>query len=291
MLIEILLVVNGLLLTALIFLFLRRESRDSQQFESTLSRVWLKLGIDEKIGRLEVYANDIRHDYRELEQMLRVPTARGSLGELGLETILADQLPPEVYGIRKRILNGKIPDAYVDSTVGIICIDSKFPLDNYRRVLEAETTEKDRHKKQFLRDVQGHLKKVAQDYICPVDGSADFAFAYIPAEGVYWFLASEAPDLLRHFAKQGVQVVSPLTLCHKVELIKTGMFAKKLTDEADKIRSDIARLNKAFARIDDEWKTFYQTHFKYLAASAHRIDDAYQGLRGEFDQIAKLSED
>src|SRR6185503_2635633 len=104
------------LLAVLIYLVIRKDRRNSHQLEAVLANAWIELGIDEKVGRLGVYAEDIRRDYRALEQMLRVPTARGGLGEIGLETILADQLPPEVYGIRKRILNGRIPDAYIEST-------------------------------------------------------------------------------------------------------------------------------------------------------------------------------
>ncbi len=290
MLTNILLGLILVLLAVLIYLIIRKDRPNSHQLEAVLANAWIELGIDEKVGRLGVYAEDIRRDYRALEQMLRVPTARGGLGEIGLETILADQLPPEVYGIRKRILNGRTPDAYIESTVGIICIDSKFPLDNYRKLLETERAEKEGHKRQFLRDVQGHLKKIAQDYICPGDGSANFAFAYIPAEGVYWFLASEAYDLLHSYTRQGVQVVSPLTLSHKIELIKTGIYAKKLTDEADTIRAEISRLAKGFQQVDAEWRVFYQMHLTNLTNKATDVDKVYRKLREEFEQIAKLSE-
>ena len=87
--------------------------------------------------------------------------------------------------------------------------------------------EKEKFKKQFLRDVKGHLDKIASDYVCPEKGSADFAFAFIPSEGVYWFLINESFELLREYTKNGVQVVSPLTLSHKVELIKSWSSCKE----------------------------------------------------------------
>jgi DNA recombination protein RmuC len=188
-------------------------------------------------------------------------------------------------------MNGKTPDAYVRSTVGLICIDSKFPLDNYRRMVESEDGHQAAYKRQFLRDVEYHLEKVASDYVQPGNGSADFAFAYIPAEGVYGFLASEAGDLLRRYIRQGVQVVSPLTLSHKVELIKAGIYAKHLTDEAAKIRQEINQLAAAFKAIDEDWRVFYETHLANLAKKARDVDTAYKTLRDEFDQIAWLSEE
>lgn len=136
MLTNLLLALIVILLAVLIYILLRKPRASVQEMEYALSSAWAKLGIDEKVGRLELYAKDIRQDYRSFEKLLRAPAARGALGEIGLEVILTDQLPPQMYGIRRRILNGKIPDAYVESTVGIICIDSKFPLDNYRRMVE-----------------------------------------------------------------------------------------------------------------------------------------------------------
>jgi DNA anti-recombination protein RmuC len=120
MLTNILLGLILILLAVLVYLSLRKQGGQARQMETVLSNAWVSLGIDEKVGRLEAYANDIRQDYRSLEKLLRAPTARGALGEVGLEAILADQLPPNVYGIRRRIMNGKTPDAYVRSTVGQI---------------------------------------------------------------------------------------------------------------------------------------------------------------------------
>jgi DNA recombination protein RmuC len=197
-----------------------------------------------------------------------------------------------MFGIRERILDGKVPDAHISSTVGAICIDSKFPLDNYRKMLEAaETAEREKLKKQFLRDVQGHLKKVADDYVCPRSGSAQFAFAFIPSESVYYFLVTEAYDTLRDFTSKGVQVVSPLTLSHKVELIKAGVHARRLNEQAERISEDIGRLSKRFAEIDEQWQVFYGTHLRNAARKAEELDSAYRGLREEFSRISQLTGD
>jgi len=292
MIIEILLAVVIGLLLVLICLVLKRGRVEPKDIEFAISSVWKESGLDEKIGRLATYAEDIRDDYRSLEQMLRVPIERASLGEIALEKILSDQLPPDMFGMRKTILDRKVPDAHIKSTVGAICIDSKFPLDNYRKMMEAEDLkEKETLKKQFLRDVQGHLNKVADDYVCPQSGSAEFAFAFIPSESVYHFLVTEAYDTLRRYTSRGVQAVSPLTLSHKIELIKAGVHARKLSEQAEQIRNDIARLSQRFAEIDKNWQIFYETHLRNAERKAQELDKAYQGLREEFDKIARLSGD
>lgn len=286
---EILLVVVIGLLFVLIYLVRRKSGVEPKDIESAISSVWQESGLDEKIGRLATYSEDIRNDYRSLDQMLRVPVARASLGEIALERILSDQLPSDMFGIRERVFNGKIPDAHIKSTVGIICIDSKFPLDNYREMVDTETLkEKDKFKKQFLKDVRGHLQKIASDYVCPNEGSALFAFAFLPSESVYYFLVTEAYDMLRDYTTRGVQTVSPLTLSHKVDLIKAGVHARRLSEKAEEIRYDIARLAERFGEIDEGWRVFYESHLRNAARKAEELNGAYRKMREEFDRISQL---
>ncbi|MFC2008069.1 DNA recombination protein RmuC [Chloroflexota bacterium] len=288
---EILLAIILASLLLLIFLILRSRRVKSQDVESAILNVWRESGLDKTVGELTTCAQDIRKDYRSLDQMLRVPKERASLGEISLETILSDQLPPEMFGIRQRILEGIVPDACIRSTVGMICIDSKFPLDNYRKMVEAEEIEeKESFKRQFIKDVQAHLDKIANDYVCPEKGSAEFAFAYIPSEGVYYFLVNEAYDRLRNYTKVGVQVVSPLTLSHKIELIKAGAHAKKLSEDADKVSNNLIRISRRFTEIDEIWRVFYRTHLKNLEGKAVELDEAYNRLREEFERVSKISQ-
>lgn len=289
---QVLLAVVIVLLLIILSVVLKRKQVESEDIESAVSIAWYKSGMDEKIGRLTTYAQDIRNDYRVLDQMLRVPIERASLGEIALEQILSDQLPPDMFGVRERILDRKVPDAYIKSSVGAICIDSKFPLENYRDMMEAEDPkEREMAKRRFLRDVRGHLDKIRADYLCPENGSAEFAFAFIPAESVYYFLVTEAYDLLRNFTSKGVQAVSPLTLSHKVELIKAGVHARRLSEQAERVRNDIARLSQRFGEIDRSWRIFYESHLRNAAKKAEEVDEAYRRVREEFDRISRLPGD
>ncbi len=289
--IEILLVVVLLLLVALIFLVLRSRKVEPTDVKSAISSTWAELGLGEKIGSIETQARDIKESYKSFEQMLRVPKERASFGELALETILSDQLPPDMYGIREAVFDGKKPDAHIKSTEGVVCIDSKFSLDNYGRMLATEEpAEKQRFKKEFVADVRRCLDKIAGDYVCPDRGSAEFAFAYIPSESVYYFLLNEAYDMLLHYGKVGVQVVSPLTLSAKIELIKAGIHAKKLSEKAEEVRNDLISISRRFAEIDDKWRVLYETHLKNTVDKAAELDKSYKKIRDEFGRISKMPE-
>ena len=287
---EILLVAVVILLLPLVILIYRGRRIAPDDIQPAISRAWRDSGLDQRMGELTSNVRDIRDAHSSIEQMLRVPKERASFGELSLETTLADQLPPDMFAIRSRVFDGKIPDAHIKSTVGLICIDSKFPLDNYRSMVEmTHSSIKETYKKQFVKDVRGHLDKISADYVCPEKGSAEFAFAYIPSEGVYYFLVTEAYDLLRDYTKRGVQVVSPLTLSHKVELIKTGVHARKLSEEAEKVRNDISRLARHFEEVDGVWKVLYESHIRHTGHKADELDQVYRKLREEFARISSLS--
>jgi DNA recombination protein RmuC len=289
MLIEILLVFVILLLGVLIFLVIRSRRVEPTDLKNVISSTWNELGLGEKIGSIETQARDIKDSYRSFEQMLRVPKERASFGELALETILADQLPPDMYGIRETIFDGKRPDANIKSTEGLVCIDSKFSLDNYGKMLTTEDpAEKQRLKKDFIADVRRCLDKVADDYVCPDKGSAEFAFAYIPSESVYYYLLTEAYDTLLEYSRGGVQVVSPLTLSSKIELIRAGVQAKKLSEQAEDVKNDLLKISRGFAEIDDKWRLLYETHLKNAVDRAADLDKSYKKLRDEFDRISKL---
>jgi len=294
MLIEGLLGIIIMLLILLIALVLKSRKReiDSTLIENAISKTWMASRLSEKIGAMESHVNDIRESSGNIEQMLRVPKERASYGELSLETILSDQLPSHLFGIRKRILDGRIPDAHIISTVGTICIDSKFPLDNFIKMLNSKTPEeKENHKTVFIKDVKKYLDKIAHDYVCPDKGSAAFAIAYIPSEGVYYFLATEAQEILLEYTKAGVQVVSPLILSQKIELIKAGVIAKQLSENAEKIQNTLIGLSTQFNDIDSLWRVFYTNHLKNLESKAIELDGAYSKLRNEFDRISEFSEE
>jgi DNA recombination protein RmuC len=292
MIIEVLLVIVLLLLGALIFLVIRSRRVEPSDLKNVISSTWAELGVGEKIGSIETQARDIKESYRSFEQMLRVPKERASFGELALETILSDQLPPDMYGIREVVFDGKRPDAHIRSTEGIICIDSKFSLDNYGKMLATgDAAEKQRLKKGFIADVRDCLDKIAVDYVCPDKGSAEFAFAYIPSESVYYFVLNEAYEMLHHYGRSGVQVVSPLTLSAKIELIKAGVHAKKLSEKAEEVKNDLISISRRFAEIDDKWRLLYETHLKNAVDRAADLDKSYKRLRDEFDRISKMPEE
>jgi len=194
------------------------------------------MGLERSVGQLETHAADMREFHGDITRMLRTPQERGEFGEQQLDVILNEHLPPSMYGLREEVVDGRTPDAHIESSAGLIPIDSKFPLENYERYVQADDAdERTSYRRAFAKDVERQLETIADNYVRPSEGTTEFAFAFIPSESVYYHLVREEYDLLRGYTKQGVQVVSPLTLGHKLELIKADVQARQLSERAEAV--------------------------------------------------------
>jgi DNA recombination protein RmuC len=262
-----------------------RGDVDTDQLTAAISRSWQEMDLGRAVTQVETHASEMRDLHGDIEQLLRSPQERGEFGEQQLDVLLGDHLPPDMYGLREQVVDGKTPDAHVKSASGVICIDSKFPLDNYERYLDAASDEeRERHARQFRQDVESQLAKIETDYVQPSVGTADFAFAFIPSESVFYHLITEEYDLLRDYTKRGVQVVSPLTFGHKLELIKADVQARKLSEQAEDIQERLERLSARFDDVEEEWSTLYR-HVSNAKSKADDVDNEYERLRDEFDRI------
>jgi DNA recombination protein RmuC len=269
---------------------LRRQVRaaggvDADSLSAALSRTWRAEGFDKAVSDIERHAEELESLHTDIEGMLRTPQARGAFGEVQLEAILADHLPEGMYGVREAVVEGRTPDAHIRSSAGLVCIDAKFPLERYELARKAEDdAARARHERRFAAAVEDELEKIAADYVRPEAGTTNFAFAFIPSEAVYYHLVTEEQDLLRTFTKRGVQVVSPLTLGGKLELIKADVQAQQLSEQAAAIRERLQRLGSRFEALDDDWDTL-KRHLRHAQNKADDVDRDYGALRDEFDRI------
>jgi DNA recombination protein RmuC len=262
---------------------------DTDRLESALSRTFSDMEFQQTVTRIEDHAGDMAEFHGDIERMLRSPRERGEFGEQQLDVLLSDHLPPDMYGLREQVIAGKTPDAHIRSSSGVIPIDSKFPLDNYEQYVQAEDEEtRDRFRRKFRLDVESQLEKIADDYVRPEAGTTEFAFAFVPSESVYYHLVTEEYDLLREYAGEGVQVVSPLTFGQKLELIKADVQARRLSEQAEDIRERLARLGGRFEAFADEWETL-RRHVRNANNKAEDVDSAFRSLRSEFDRVEEPS--
>ncbi|WP_414836306.1 DNA recombination protein RmuC [Candidatus Nanohalococcus occultus] len=268
---------------------------DPDKVRGAVSESWQNLKLDEKIGSVEKQMENVQSEaekiqdlHRDIETMLANPQERGEFGERKLEDLLARHLPSDMYGTQETVVGRKKPDAYIQSSAGKICIDSKFPLESFRRMQEAEDEkEKQKHANKFRRAVKKQLQEVKKKYVKPEKGTTDYAFEFVPSETVYYYLVREEYELLNEYTREGVQVVSPLTLGHKLELVKSDVKTAQLSKEAEKVKSQLQSFENSFRDVFDEWSTFYK-HVRNSKKKADDVESSLERLEDEFESVNRL---
>jgi DNA recombination protein RmuC len=185
-----------------------------------------------------------------LEHVLRPPKARGGFGELLLENLLRDRLPPSAYEIQYGFKSGERVDAVI-RVERLIPVDAKFPLDNFQRMVEAEDdASRALHEKAFARDMKGHVDAIAEKYIKPAEGTYDFAFMYLPAEAIYYELVSgKTGALLDHAHSRRVFPTSATTFTAYLQVIAFGLKGMEFEQNAHEVMAYVADLRNDFLKM------------------------------------------
>jgi DNA recombination protein RmuC len=243
-----------------------KVDRRLETASQTTNRIHERLGkVDEATTQMLERAKDLAR----LEQALRPPKARGGFGELLLENLLRDRLPPSAYDMQYTFDSGERVDAIVraDRTIPV---DSKFPLDNYVRLVEAQTDD-ERHlgERQFARDVKHHIDAIATKYIRPDEGTYDFAFMYIPVEAVYYELAcGKTGALLSYAHERRVFPVSPTTFTAYLQVIALGLRGMQIEEHAHEVMAYVAELQRDFERFGEDFDKI-GTHLGHAQSKYH----------------------
>jgi len=223
-----------------------------------------------------------------LEDVLKNPKHRGVLGEYYLETVLKNVLPPKNYQMQYEFKNGEIVDAAVFIKDKIIPIDSKFSLENYNRIVqEPDLQRKEELEKQFKIDLKMRIDETAK-YIRPNEGTMDFAFMFIPAEGIYYDLLINqvgavkvnTRDLIEYaFKEKHVIIVSPTSFFAYLQTVMQGLRALQIEESAKEIRKYVEMLQKHLMSYEE----YLQKLGNNLGTTVNMYNRAYK----EFGKIDK----
>jgi DNA recombination protein RmuC len=232
-----------------------------------------------EVGQATSQLAEQAKDLGQLQQILRPPKARGGFGELLLENLLRDRLPPTAYSFQYGFAGGERVDAVI-RVDRIVPIDSKFPLDNFERMVAAENDiERQQFEKLFARDVKGHVDSIASKYIRPDEGTYDFAFMYLPAEAIYYELVCGKTGALLDYAHgKRVLPVSPTTLTAYLQVVVLGLKGLQIEQHAHEVMAYCAQLETDFGKFKEDFE-LVGTH---LGRAQNKFGDAEKRL-GRFE--------
>ena len=227
----------------------------------------------------------IGEDISSLQDILKAPKLRGILGELFLEELLRQLLPQDRYVLQYAFRSGERVDAVILLGQGMVPVDSKFPLESFRRFLDTTTDEEGRRKrKQFYQDVRKHIDSIASKYILPEEGTFDFALMYLPAENVYYETilkdegAGEEQSLAQYALTRKVIPVSPNSFYAYLQAIVLGLRGLRIEHSAREILGCLAQLSNDFRKFYEDFEKLgsHLTNTKTTYEKAQKRLDRFQ---------------
>jgi DNA recombination protein RmuC len=227
-------------------------------------------------------------DVSALQDILRPPKLRGGMGEVLLENLLREILPPEHFEMQHTFRGGAKVDAVIRLKEGMVPVDAKFPLENFRRMLSAVSDdERKAARKEFARDVKKHIDDIREKYIRTEEGTFPFALMYIPAENVYYETIIKAEDegekaLYSYAIAKQVMPVSPNSFYAYLTTLSQGFRGMRIEERAREIIDHLNRLRLDLERFGED--------FHKVGAHINSAQTRYQEAEKRFDRFqAKLS--
>ncbi|MEO0102661.1 MAG: DNA recombination protein RmuC [candidate division WOR-3 bacterium] len=326
----ILVILSGIIILLIFYLFLKKESgikpsesfqlmqeqisslrqEMSQNFATFLNSLQQTTGqvntrldnaaavirdVSKSLGVLEEGTRRIREigqDISRLQEILRAPKARGVLGELFLEELLSQlYFPADAYRMQYRFKSGEKCDAVLLLGGKLLPIDAKFPLEDFKRILDTEDKEeRRRRRKEFFRQVKNHIDAIAQKYIRPEEGTFDFAFMYIPAENVYYemIVKEEGEENPSSYAlSKRVIPVSPNSFYAYLQAILLGLRGLAIEKRAEEILSYLSNLSLELSRFREDFETLGK-HIANAFNKYQEADKKFSRLEEKFSQTKAI---
>ena len=234
-----------------------------------------------------------------LEKILAAPKARGGLGELLLEDLLSECLPKARYSLQYGFSDGSRVDAIIQLKEGLVPIDSKFPLENFRRLVDANTDDERRGAARRLSiDCRKHVDAIASSYIRPTEGTLNFALMYLPSEGVYYEFITRADEsgatLSEYALSKRVVPVSPNSFYAYLQTIVMGLKGMEIEERAGEILAHLTSLRGEFEKFSSDLDTlgrhisFAKSKYDEVERKARQFGDRLEagaGVEREKEQV------
>jgi len=202
--------------------------------------------VKKNIGEME-----IGRGIKDLQEFLQSPKLRGNIGEQVLKEMLKQFLPEASFNLQYTFKSGDKVDAAIKTSAGIIPVDSKFPMENFRKMMSSQTNaDRKNIEKSFERDVKKHIDSISKKYILTEEGTIDYALMYIPSEAVYYEVANNQ-GLFEYSQTKRVLPVSPTTFYAYLRAILMSFEGQKIEARAKEILGSLRAIQKNYSKVND----------------------------------------
>jgi DNA recombination protein RmuC len=242
--------------------------------------------LHQQIGEMQQAGHELSIAAKQIEDVLGGAKTRGTLGEVALDRILADTLPRASYETQFRFSTGEIVDAVVRLSDKLLPIDSKFPLDGYRRLLD----QGEEYRKDFSQAVRLHADSIGKKYILPAEETLDIALMFVPSEGVYYELLrsvdAKGTPLDEYCRTRCVVPVSPSTLFAHLKIIFLGLRGIQIEENAKRLLASLSGLKKQVDNFGEVYERL-GTHLRNAQQSYADADRKLDRARASLEELAQ----
>ena len=263
--------------------------KTNKTFISVLERL---SKIDEAQKKIETLSSDIV----SLQVILTDKKSRGTFGEVSLNNILSNvfgENNTKIYELQHKFSNGYIADAvlYAPDPLGIVAIDSKFPLENYQNMVDKNISkvERDLYEKKFKMDVKKHIDDIKNKYIIP-GVTSNQAFMFLPAEALFAELNAYHQDIIEYAYKNRVWIASPTTLMSMLTVVQTVIKNMERHKYAVIIQKELQKLSIEFSRYKERWDSLQKSIDK-VTKEVKEVNVTTEKITNKFESINKVEID
>ena len=254
--------------------------KTNETFVSVMQRL---ATIDEAQKKIETLTGSVV----TLQELLGDKRSRGAFGEVQLEALIRNMLPPSAFEFQHTLSNNARADCVLKlpDPTGLVCVDSKFPLENYHRMLAPGVNDVERAlaQKQFRADVKKHVDDIAKKYIIPNETS-DGAVMFVPAEAVFAEIHAYHSEVVDHANAKRVWIVSPTTLMAVLNTARAVLQDVETRKQIHVIKEALGRLGQDFRRFDDRMKKLAD-HIRLAHQDAEDVQTSSRKISQQFQKI------
>ena len=248
--------------------------------------------IQQQLGAVQQAGNQMSQTALTLQNILGGAKSRGSLGEVALERLLEDALPRERYQMQYRFSSGENADAVIFLRDKLLPIDSKFPLDAFRRITEQGATPTsqlaDEARRAFATAVKGHADSISKKYVLPSEGTLGIALMFVPSENVYYELLmtsdAKAQPLDEYCRSRNVVAVSPNTLYAHLQVILMGLQGMQIEENAKQLHASLAGMQKQMENFTEFFEKLGM-HLKNAQQSYGEADKRFEKAQSTLEDM------
>lgn len=252
-------------------------------FQDVLKRLALIDAAQQKISELST-------NVVSLQEVLANKHARGAFGEVQLTTLVSNQLPKKNYALQYNFSNNTRVDCvlFLPKPIGNICIDAKFPLENYQRMVDVSSADIERiaATNQFKQDIKKHISDIAAKYII-ANETADGAIMFIPAEAVFAEIHAHHPELVQNAQRARVWLCSPTTLMAILTTVSAVIKDDATRQQIHIIQQHLGELGKDFARFQNRMSKLAQ-HIKQAHDDVENVHISAKKIGLRFNKIEQV---